>query len=84
MQKALVTGNNGKLRSFVLCSVRRSMNEKELLRQRSAIFALQQGTLGKICRFVAPIFEPEAFSEVNVCIEEGICDIVGILLHSSQ
>jgi len=32
--------NSGKLRSFVLCSVKRSMNEKEaLLRQRSAIFA---------------------------------------------
>jgi len=34
-----VTANSGKLRSFVLCSVKRSMNEKEaLLRQRSAIF----------------------------------------------
>ena len=41
-----VTANSGKLRSFVLCSVKRSMNEKEaLLHQRSAIFALlpQQG-----------------------------------------
>jgi len=35
-----VTANSGKLRSFVLCSVKRNMNEKEaLLRQRSAIFA---------------------------------------------
>jgi len=35
-----VTVNIGKLRGFVLCSVKRSMNEKEaLLRQRSAIFA---------------------------------------------
>jgi len=34
-----VTANGGKLRSFVLCSVKRSMNEKETLLQQSAIFA---------------------------------------------
>jgi len=35
-----VTANSAKLRSFVLRSVKRSMNEKEaLLRQGSAIFA---------------------------------------------
>jgi len=35
-----VTANSVKLRSFVLCRVKRSMNGKEaLLRQRSAIFA---------------------------------------------
>jgi len=35
-----VTANSGKLRSFVLCGVKRSIHEKEaLLRQRSAIFA---------------------------------------------
>jgi len=35
-----VTANSDKLRSFVLCSVKTSMNEKEaLLRKRSAIFA---------------------------------------------
>jgi len=42
-----VTANSGKLRSFVLCSVKRSMNEKEaFLRQRRAIFATATAAAG--------------------------------------
>jgi len=36
-----VTADSGKLRNFVLRSVKRTMNDKKvLLRQRSAIFAI--------------------------------------------
>jgi len=42
-----VTAVSGELCSFVLCSVKRSMNEKEaLLRKRSAIFGTAAAAAG--------------------------------------
>jgi len=42
-----VTANSAKLRSFVLCSVKRSKNENDaLLRQLSAIFATAAAAAG--------------------------------------
>ena len=70
-----VTANNGKLRSFVLCNVKRSVNEKEeLLCQQSAIFATavvaawRKNVMlpGARSRFGAPMFQPEVFLEANV------------------
>ena len=34
---------------------------------------------GARCKFGTPIFEPEVFRKQMYCIEEGTCDIAGIV-----
>jgi len=85
-----VTANSGKLRNFVLCSVKRSMNEKELLRQRSAVFATAAVAAGRNevrwhpgqdAGLAPPCSNLRSFRKKMFCIEEGICHIVGMLRH---